>query len=249
MIFLMKIALLADIHSNLEALQACLAHARERGATQFAFLGDLVGYGADPLSCLEIIAELSSRGAIAVLGNHDKAALGGLCVEMSFHARDSVYWTRQQLGEQERAFLSRLPAVVKQENRLYVHASAARPEAWTYITGAREATRSIEAGDTLFSFGGHVHHACLYFHFNGKTSAYQPAHGIAIPLSPHRRWFAIVGSVGQQRDGNNAAAYALFDPLKSELTFFRISYDYLSAARKIREAGLPERFARRLETG
>lgn len=245
----MKIALLADIHSNLEALRACLAHARAHGASDFAFLGDLVGYGPDPRACLEIIAEMTDRGVVSVLGNHDEAALGGLCERMGFHARDAIYWTRAQLGAAERAFLGGLPKLVRDENRLFVHASAERPEQWRYITGKRSALRSIEAGGAPYCFSGHVHQQTLYYSANGAAGVFYPEPGVAIPLSPQRRWLAIAGSVGQPRDGNKAAAYALFDRARGALTFFRIPYDYLSTVRKIRAAGYSEHLAQRIEEG
>jgi hypothetical protein len=114
----MRTALLADIHSNLEALQACLAHARREGVDRFAFLGDLVGYGADPVACLEIIAGLVGQGAPAVCGNHDLACLGGQLETMSFAARDAIYWTRDQIGPRERDFLAGLLLAVDEDDRL-----------------------------------------------------------------------------------------------------------------------------------
>jgi len=127
----MKIAILSDIHSNLEALNACLAHARSQGAEQYVFLGDLLGYGADPKACLDIIASKVSDGAVAVLGNHDEAVLGGLCENMAFMAREAIYWTRLQLQQPERDFLQALPLTAQDGNAYYVHASAAAPERWT----------------------------------------------------------------------------------------------------------------------
>jgi len=124
----MKIAVLTDIHSNLEALNACLAHARSQGAEQYAFLGDHTGYGADPNACLDIIASMVNTGALAVLGNHDEAVLGGLCENMAFRARDAIYWTRQQLQQPQRDFLQSLPLVAQDGKSFYAHASADFPE-------------------------------------------------------------------------------------------------------------------------
>jgi diadenosine tetraphosphatase ApaH/serine/threonine PP2A family protein phosphatase len=245
----MKIALLADIHSNLEALRACLAHARGRGAEQFAFLGDLVGYGADPVACIELITGLAERGAIAILGNHDEAALGGLMENMDFQARDAIYWTRERLGDRERTFLGGLPRLVRDGELLFVHASADHPEAWTYVTGGRQALNAMRAGGVAYSFVGHVHQPTLYYEVGDEARAFHAVPGAPIPLSPRRRWLAIPGSVGQPRDGNNTAAYAIFDRTGRSLTFYRVPYDYLSAAGKIRAAGLPERLAKRLEEG
>src|SRR5215470_1189111 len=109
----MKLALFADIHSNLEAITACLDHARARGADRYAFLGDLVGYGADPVAVLDLIAEHAARGAVVVLGNHDAAALGRPVDLLGSAAEDAIAWTRSQLGERQRAFLASLPLTVR----------------------------------------------------------------------------------------------------------------------------------------
>lgn len=246
----MKIAVLSDIHSNLEALLACLAHARYQGAEQYVFLGDLLGYGADPKACLEIIAPMVSAGAVAVMGNHDEAVLGGLCENMSFAARDAIYWTREQLGQPERDFIQTLPLVARKGNGFYVHASAAFPGRWTYIDSKIAAAKCMQASGSPLTFAGHVHHQTLYYTAGaGAAQVFVPVTSAAIPVSQHRQWLAIAGSVGQQRDGNPAAAYLLHDQQRETLTFFRIPYDYVSAAGKIRAAGLPERLARRLEKG
>jgi predicted phosphodiesterase len=246
----MKLALFSDIHSNLEALQACLAHAGAQGVEQFAFLGDLVGYGADPLACLDIIETLVQRGAVVVKGNHDEAVISGSCERMSFAARDAIYWTRTQLGQKERDFLGNLPMFVKSGDTLYVHANADNPERWDYISGARDAGRSIKAAGTVFTFSGHVHHQVLYHAVNHEAPrVFYPTPGMPIPVFMNRQWLAIVGSVGQPRDGNNAAAYAMLDRKQNTLTFFRVPYDYMSAEKKILAAGLPHRLVLRLEGG
>lgn len=245
----MKLAILADIHGNLEALRACLEHARRRGAERYAFLGDLVGYGADPVACLELLAGEVGKGALCVRGNHDEAALGGLLADMHSVAREAAYWTRARLGEAERGFLRGLPLMARQGDLLFVHASADAPQAWTYITGTRQAARCMAASGAAVSFAGHVHHQTLYFSVGEQAHAFVPTPGVAIPLTGRRRWLALVGSVGQPRDGSSAAAYALFDDAAPALSFFRVPYDHMTAAQKIIAAGLPERLARRLQRG
>ncbi len=247
----MKIAVLTDIHSNLEALNACLTHAHLQGAEQYVFLGDLVGYGADPKACLDIIASKVSDGALAVLGNHDEAVLGGLCENMAFVARDAIYWTRQQLQQPDRDFLLSLPLVAQDGNSFYVHASAVAPERWTYIDNTSAAAKCMAASGLPLTFVGHVHQQHLFFTTGGSAAqGFTPVPGVSIPVSlRHRQWLAIAGSVGQPRDGNPAAAYLLHDRKREAITFFRVPYDHWSAARKVRAAGLPERLAHRLETG
>jgi len=246
----MKLALLADIHSNLEALLACLAHARSVGAQQYAFLGDLVGYGADPVAVLEIIEQHTSSGAIVVLGNHDAAVIGRSSDRLVGSARAAIDWTRDQLRPAQLLFLEALRLTVRVDNVLFVHASAAAPEQWTYVTGAAEAEESLRAAAAGYVFCGHVHEQKLYYtEAAGRLLAFQPVPGTPIPVAKHRRWLAIVGSAGQPRDHNTAACYALADLEQGRLTFFRVQYDYRTAAQKIRAAGLPDRLATRLERG
>lgn len=245
----MRTAVLADIHSNLEALRACLAHAGAQGADAYAFVGDIVGYNADPLACIDIVREHAARGAVVIQGNHDAAALGGLWENMDFFAREAIYWTRAQLGPAEREFLAGLPLIERRDGRAFVHASAAAPGAWTYIASARQAQDCIAAADAALTFAGHVHHQTLYYAAGPAVRMHEPTPGVAIALPARWRWLAIAGSVGQPRDGNTAAAYALHDAGAGELHFFRVPYDHQRTARKVRDAGLPERLALRLQHG
>src|SRR5262245_8593757 len=134
----MKLALFADIHSNLEAITACLVHARALGAERFAFLGDLVGYGADPVAVLDLVEDYAAKGAVVVLGNHDASAVGRPADPLNASAHTAMVWTQTQLGAKQRAFLSNLPLVHRDDNMLFVHTSAADPERSTYITGPVE---------------------------------------------------------------------------------------------------------------
>jgi len=238
----MRIALLSDVHSNIDALETCLRDANQRGATRFAFLGDHVGYGAAPVAVVETIAEHARRGAIVVKGNHD--------LEQPSDAEDALEWTLERLSAQQKEFLRSLPLTAKEESMFFVHSSAIAPQRWMYIEDATAARQSIEASGATYVFSGHVHDQVLYFLTQtGKIASFHPISGSAVPVPSHRRWQAIVGSVGQPRDGNPAAAYALFDSEKEEITFFRVAYDHMRAARRIREAGLPESLALRIENG
>jgi diadenosine tetraphosphatase ApaH/serine/threonine PP2A family protein phosphatase len=246
----MKLALFADIHSNLEAITACLAHANALGANRYAFLGDLIGYGADPAPVLDLIEQYAANGAVVVLGNHDAAAVGRPSDPLRASAEVAIEWTQTQIGEKQRSFLKGLPLTVRDGNILFVHASAAAPERSIYITGPAEAEKSIRAGNAVYVFCGHVHEQKLYYMgANGRSMPFQPVAGTAIPIGTHRQWLAIVGSAGQPRDRNTMACYALADLDRARLTFYRIPYDFEAAAQKIRSAGLPERLARRLERG
>jgi diadenosine tetraphosphatase ApaH/serine/threonine PP2A family protein phosphatase len=246
----MRIALLSDIHSNIEALDACLRDAHTRSADRFAFLGDIVGYGADPRAVVDVVSEHVSRGAVAVKGNHDEAIEKGFPRELSDEAADAIEWTQKQLSAGQKSFLASLPLTASDDAMYFVHSSALSPQRWQYIQDVTAARLSIEASGAKYVFSGHTHEQALYFLTQtGKIALFHPISGSAVPVPSHRRWQAIVGAVGQPRDGNPAAAYALFDSTKEELVFFRVAYDHVSAARKVREAGLPEPLAHRLETG
>ena len=245
----MPIALLADIHANLEALTACLEHAQARRADRYAFLGDIVGYGADAVEVVALIRDRARQGAIVLKGNHDEALdrSNGYYNEAATAALD---WARSTLDPEQRQFLADLPLAERQGSTCYVHASAAFPERWTYVDSPAEAARSVEAAQASHTFCGHVHDQMLYFETRARgMTAFQPVPGTAIPVRGHRRWLAIVGSVGQPRDRNPAAAYTLFDEARERLTFFRVPYDARAAAAKIRRAGLPASLAYRVELG
>lgn len=245
----MKIALLADLHANLEALEACLRHARRQGAEAFAFLGDLVGYGADPGPVVDIVREHAARGAIVLKGNHD-AAVSGSGEDLNPDAQAAIAWTRGALSDAQKAFLGGLPLVARTGDACFVHASAHAPEQWEYVSDDIAAARCLAASDCTWTFCGHVHDQALYYQGTGRRlMPFAPVPGVAIPVGRHRRWLAIAGSSGQPRDGNTAAAWALFDADRAQLTFHRVPYDHAAAAAKIRRAGLPEALAARLERG
>ena len=245
----MIIALLSDIHGNLEAFEACLKHAGRLGVTRYAFLGDLVGYGADPELVVATVMKHTDQGAIAVRGNHDDAVEQSSAY-MNDSARDSIAWTRTALSAERKAFLTALPLVAHEGSMCFVHASAAAPARWNYVDSVSAAQRSAEAAGATYTFSGHVHEQALYFELaKARWSAFVPTPGKPIPVRSHRRWLALVGSVGQPRDGIASAAYSVFDTEREVLTFHRVAYDNLAAARKIRQTGLPESHAYRVERG
>jgi diadenosine tetraphosphatase ApaH/serine/threonine PP2A family protein phosphatase len=244
------LALLADLHANLEAVTACLEDARSRGATEYAFLGDLVGYGADPGPVVDLVRAHADAGAVVVRGNHDAGVTEAPTEQMAPAAREVVEWTRSHLAPEQSAFLAALPLTVTRGDTLFVHATADAPGEWVYVTDPVAAARSLAAARTTRVFGGHVHEPTLYYTgAAGKPLPFTPVPGIAIPVPPHRQWLAIIGSAGQPRDGNTAACYAILDADRARLTFYRVPYDWRTAAAKIRAAGLPARLADRLERG
>jgi diadenosine tetraphosphatase ApaH/serine/threonine PP2A family protein phosphatase len=246
----MKLALITDLHANREAVSEVFAHARAQQADRYVFLGDFVGYGADPAWVVDQVREYVAQGAVAVRGNHDVATVAGPQPTMVEDARYSVGWTREQLSAEQIGFLGSLPLTAVDDGRLYVHANAFAPAEWAYIHGRVEAVRSMHATACRLTFCGHVHEPQLYhLAVTGKVGEFHPVPGVPIPLSPQRQWLVIPGSAGQPRDNNPAACYALFDTVSGDLTYFRVPYDYDTAAAKVRAAGLPQRLAQRLQDG
>jgi diadenosine tetraphosphatase ApaH/serine/threonine PP2A family protein phosphatase len=245
----MLIALLADIHSNLEALEACLADASRRGAGRHVFLGDVVGYGADPVACCERVMQFVADGAPCVLGNHD-AAIDTPRDRMNDVATAAIEWTRRQLSPEQRAFLANLPLTATQDDRLYVHASAADPGAFSYVADAGDAAKTFMATKARVIVCGHIHKPALYHaSVTGKIMGFAPVTAAPVPLLTQRRWLAVLGAVGQPRDQNPAAAYAILDTAVNAITYHRVPYDIAAAQAKIRAAGLPDFLASRLAEG
>lgn len=247
----MRIGFLSDIHGNREALDACLAQAARQGVDRLVFLGDLVGYGADPVYVVDRVAELrDTQDAIVLQGNHDAAAASGAAETMNQYAREAILWTHEELDAAQIAFLRELAISLEEEDRLYVHADATAPEQWRYVTDAAEAERSLRATGQRLTFCGHVHRPALYHMAPTKPAiAFKPQTGTPIPLIGQRKWLLVQGAVGQPRDENPAASWGLLDTGKGEFTYLRAPYDIETAASKIHAAHLPQILAARLYIG
>lgn len=245
----MRIAFLSDIHANLEALTACLASARQSRVDRIVFLGDIVGYGADPKACLDLVREHCLAGSLAIRGNHDEAVMTA-DLSLNSNAAAAVTWTAAALDDDDRAYLAGLPLSIEEDGRLYVHASAKTPEKYPYIHGLQEASESLISTKAQLTACGHVHVPALYhIALTGKVMGFIPISGAPIPLSTRRRWLAVMGAVGQPRDGNPAASYGILDTGRNEIAYMRVPYDVERAAAKIRAAGLPEQLWSRLAAG
>lgn len=245
----MRIAILSDIHGNREALAAVLADPAFAGAGRVVILGDIVGYGPDPGWCVDVAQRLVAEGAICVRGNHDHA-IAHADPAMSPLARAVIDWTRPRLTAAQRDFLAGLPMTAALDDLLFVHASADHPEDWIYVTAENRAMAAFRGCTARLLFCGHTHRPALWSQDRGGRVAgqrWQP--GLPVPLLASRRWLAVVGAVGQPRDGAVQAAWALLDTERAELTFRRTRYDVAATAAKLRAAGLDEALARRLTLG
>ena len=245
----MLLAIFTDIHANRQAFSACLEAARARGAHRLIFLGDYVGYGADPEWTVETVMGLVNDGAMAVRGNHDNA-VSTSSESMNAEAQAAIEWTRGRLSAAQRRFLADLPMTLQEDDRLYVHSEASAPERWRYVHSTADAARSIAATDARITFCGHIHLPLLYsMSATAKMTGFVPAPGVSVPLLGGRRWLAVLGSVGQPRDRNPAASFAILDTETREITYCRVPYDVEAAAQRIRDNGLPPWLADRLVVG
>jgi diadenosine tetraphosphatase ApaH/serine/threonine PP2A family protein phosphatase len=240
---------LTDIHANRQALAACLKAARSRGVERLICLGDLVGYGADPEWTVETMMDLVEHGAVVVRGNHDNA-VGSLSESMNAEAQAAIEWTRGRLSAAQRRFLTELPMSVAEDDRLYVHSEASNPQRWRYVQAAADAARSMIATAAQITFCGHIHRPALYsMSVTAKMTSFVPVSNVPVQLLRGRQWLAVLGSVGQPRDGDPAAAFVTFDTDSREITYCRAPYDVEAAAQRIRDNGLPLWLAERLLVG
>ena len=238
------IAVLGDIHANLDALEAVLADCREEGVTEYLCTGDVVGYNARPHECLEIVRSLSCP---VVMGNHDHYVSSNQNLDdFNPHAAAVIQWTRGQLSEEELQYLSALPFVVTKTGVTLVHATMDSPEAFGYVFDHLQAEAHFIHQVTPLCFHGHTHCPMIYEKQIGAVYRID-AQDFSLPIG--RKYFINVGSVGQPRDGDPRAAYVIYDPQARKIRFRRVEYDIEAAQAKIREAGLPERLAERLSVG
>ncbi|MDR2734894.1 MAG: metallophosphatase family protein [Spirochaetota bacterium] len=242
----MRIALLADVHANLEALLAVLRKIDSSRVDEIWCIGDIVGYGADPLACLQLIRQNCS---LVVQGNHDIAAtLPHTPDNFTLNAHIAADWTRRQLNEESLAWLAALP-VEQKRHRLHVfHSSLIYTNA--YITSREEAQANIrfmeQYPNTLGGFFGHTHIPC----FIQEPGLFRNMHTAThILVDPEKPFLANPGSTGQARNRSPKAWFAVLDTQDSFLQFFAVSYEIGIAQRKILEAGLPAFLAERLEFG
>jgi diadenosine tetraphosphatase ApaH/serine/threonine PP2A family protein phosphatase len=243
------LGVLTDIHANRQALAACLKAARARGVERLICLGDLVGYGADPEWTVETMMDLVEHGAIVVRGNHDNA-IGSLSESMNAEAQAAIEWTRGRLSAAQRRFLADLPMTVAEDDRLYVHSEASNPQRWRYVQAAPDAARSMIATSAQITFCGHIHRPALYsMSVTAKMTSFVPISNVPVQLLRGRQWLAVLGSVGQPRDGDPAAAFVTFDTETREIIYCRAPYDVEAAAQRIRDNGLPLWLAERLLVG
>ena len=239
----MKYALLGDIHANLEALEVVLQDAKEHGVTKYACVGDVVGYNANPVECMNIVREL---GCTTVRGNHDHYCSHAENLN-GFHplAADVVDWTRKQLNAEQQDWLRKLKFVAPVESFTIVHSTLDTPEMWGYVFDKLEAEANFNYQTTTLCFYGHTHVPLAF----EKSDTVRFGLYSKIKVMLGKKYFINVGSVGQPRDGDPRAAYVIFDMINNTVELRRIPYDIQKTQKKILDAGLPGRIAARLAVG
>ena len=241
-----KLALISDIHANLEAMTAVVDDVRSQGVGTFVCLGDIVGYGADPIACVDLLRSLEP--VVVIQGNHDVYAADERDLE-NFNplAQAATLWTRQQLDRPRRDWLQNLPlrADLPPDIEL-VHATPSEPESWSYVRFAGEGALAMLDQTSRLCFYGHTHVPMAFRQLDGSIDQLaEPRYD----LKTGERWLVNVGSVGQPRDGDWRAAWVLLDLEAQTLELRRVEYDLQACQAKILAAGLPERLAERLQIG
>ncbi len=241
----MKVAVLSDIHGNLEALEAVDRVLRQMEVRSILFAGDAVGYGPDPEDCVRWVEE---RSALSVAGNHDHAAVGAADAG-GFNplARAALEWTRDHLSPESAGYLARLPLMGEAEGAAVAHANPRQPGEWGYIMTLWEADISFGYFTAPFCFIGHSHHPVMVK--RDPKGGVSVMHDASFRVEQGCRYLVNVGSVGQPRDRNPAACFGLLDRESGDFSLVRVSYDVARTQEKMRKAGLPEPLAARLAEG
>jgi diadenosine tetraphosphatase ApaH/serine/threonine PP2A family protein phosphatase len=245
----LRVAVLSDIHSNRQALEAVLAAIDDSPVDQLWCLGDMVGYGADPDACTALIRE---RCQTCLVGNHDLALLGTIDVStFSATAATAVGWTRENVAPETLDFLASLGPAGSQAGVGLFHASPRDP-VWEYVLSADQADAGFEVLEERVGLIGHSHIALYFGRANGARPGHaqgaQTADGTEVEIS-EGSWLLNPGSVGQPRDGDPRAAWLELDTEAWTARYHRVAYDIEGAAAAIRGAGLPDVLAERLEVG
>ena len=239
----MKYALVSDIHANLEAFNACLAVIEKEKCDKIVCLGDIVGYGANPHECIELVQK---HEMATIAGNHDFACIGKTNINyFNTYAKEATLWTRKQTTEADKEWLASLPLVDYHDNFTVVHGTLYSPELFDYIQTTYDAYLSLQLLENQVCFLGHSHVPITFFQGEMISYTLHPE----ISIEDGVKALINIGSIGQPRDDNPKASFAIYDTTAKKVRIMRVEYDIETAADKIRKAGLPEPLAERLKFG
>ncbi|MEM7816793.1 MAG: metallophosphoesterase family protein [Candidatus Aenigmatarchaeota archaeon] len=241
----------SDVHSNLEAFEIVLNFYKKEKIEHFIFLGDIVGYGANPK---EVISLLKKINSIYIAGNHDWATIDKLDLRyFNIYAKEAIVWTKSILEEEDLLFLNTFSLVYEGENFYCVHSSLDIPSQFKYISEPNEAWSNFSLMKKEILFIGHTHRTEIY-HLDNDTLYYYNINTIlknkeAKFFLKEGKYIVNVGSVGQPRDGDHRASLCIYDSVEKMLTFKRLEYNIKKASEKILKKGLPKVLASRLYFG
>jgi predicted phosphodiesterase len=239
----MKFAIIADIHSNLEAFQVVLEDIKQQKCTHYACLGDIVGYNANPKECLQLVRSLNIP---CVKGNHDEYCSSDDALEgFNPAAAEAVNWTRKQLSAEDKLWLQELKYTRMVTNFTLVHATLDGPQRWGYVFDKLAAAASFTYQNTAVCFFGQTHVPVAFV----RDSVVRGGTYSKFKTEPGKKYFVNVGAIGQPRDNNPKAAYVAYDVDEGTIELRRLEYDIAAAQKKILDAGLPPRLAERLAFG
>ncbi|RLD13439.1 metallophosphoesterase [candidate division KSB1 bacterium] len=235
----MAIAVISDIHGNLEALSTALSYIDDHGIKEIYCLGDVVGYGPNPNECIEIVRQ---RCKVVLMGNHDYAAIGQARIEyFNQFAKMATYWTMDRLTKENQDFLKQLPFIYQTDNMIFVHASPSNPSHWYYILSVDDARMEMESFKQNVCFVGHSHVPIVFTEDKALKSD--------VKIEQNKKYIVNVGSIGQPRDGDPRLSFVIFEPGSGELKYIRLNYNVEKTYQKIIKSGLPTFLAERLLKG
>lgn len=238
--------IIADVHSNLEALQTVLEAAKDHGGFERVWcLGDIVGYGPDPVACLEMVRQFDP---VCVCGNHDQAATGKIDVgDFNADAAMANRWTSDMLSDEDKRYLVNLPEKINEDDFMLVHGSPRLP-VWEYIAYAFTAADNFEHFSTHYCLVGHTHMPFVFEEDGLIVNEGYMSDGDMLRLG-EKRLIINPGSVGQPRDHDPRAAFGIYDSDKGEIYHYRVEYDVKTTQAKMEKAGLPVALINRLKFG
>ncbi len=241
----MRFALLSDIHGNLEALTAVLADAKQQNIDKIHSLGDVVGYGCNPVECIKLVEQTCD---IRLMGNHEFLALG-LADESKYNpaALESITWTQERLGDYDMSILEKYKMDASDGEFYFVHASPFKPSEWNYILNVNQAVQAFENLQQRVCFCGHSHVPMIFLENPEGPPRQKTGHDIL--MDPDYRYIINVGSTGQPRDNDPRACYVIVDSETDDLCYRRVEYDYKYTQEKMVAASIPDVLIKRLAIG
>lgn len=243
----MKYFILSDIHGNLEALNTVLEQAELYKPDRVVCLGDVIGYGPNPNECIQRIFKLTH---ITIMGNHDHAVLG--LTDISYfnqYAKIAVLWTRQVLTEENYKILKEYPFKAAEENNLFVHSTPLHPERWDYIFNPLEGQYYLQHLEEQICFIGHSHQPLFFEQDQKGQVSFDRKFAFSLSIREGCKYIVNVGSVGQPRDGNSEASYAIYDTETQHVEVKRLPYDIVLTQKKMQDVNLPAFLIDRLAYG